>query len=172
MLQRFKAKLKGNYGEWLIAKKLNQLDRKKYTVLHDVKFKIHGKISQIDHVVVSDYGLFVIETKNYKGIIRGFEGSERWTQKIHQHQYEFYNPIRQNKGHIYALNHVLKKTTADDYVSIIAFTNKSQLKIKSSTPVVHAQELLKTVRRYQSKKFDKNSKSAIIHMIKKANLNG
>ena len=38
--------------------------------------------TQIDHVVVSKYGLFTIETKNYRGKIYGDDARDKWTQVI------------------------------------------------------------------------------------------
>ncbi len=34
-------------------------------------------ITQIDHIIVSIYGVFIIETKNYKGLITLNEYSEQ-----------------------------------------------------------------------------------------------
>ena len=58
-------------------------------------------------MVVSIYGIFVIETKTYQGIIIGGENSEHWTQNIYGNKYEFRNPILQNHGHIKSLKQVL-----------------------------------------------------------------
>lgn len=38
--------------------------------------------TQIDHVVVSKFGVFAIETKNYRGEIYGNDDREEWTQII------------------------------------------------------------------------------------------
>jgi len=53
--------------------------------------------------VVSNYGIFVIETKNYKGWIIGNEFDDYWTQVIFKRKEKLYNPIKQNYGHIQAL---------------------------------------------------------------------
>jgi len=162
--------VKGRLGEQLIAKKLAKLDKRKYHVINDVKFNIKGKYSQIDHLVISDYGIFVIETKNYKGTITGFERSENWTQSFPKSKYSFYNPIRQNLGHIYALHHVLSDVKVD-YHSIVAFTDKSQLKVKTSTDVVQPKQLLKTIKKYKHPSIDKHQKEMIKARIQKYNVN-
>lgn len=59
-------------------------------------------LALIDHVVISKYGVFVIETKNYRGWIIGNEKSEYWTQVIYKRKERLYNPIKQNYGHIKA----------------------------------------------------------------------
>ena len=40
----------------------------------------NGGSTQIDHIIVSVHGIFVIETKNYKGWIYGNEKQRQWTQ--------------------------------------------------------------------------------------------
>ena len=66
---------RGNAGEMVVSNFLMKLDKEKYFVLNDITLKLNGFTSQIDHIVVSCYGIFVIETKNWKGSIYG--GSKR-----------------------------------------------------------------------------------------------
>lgn len=69
----------GGVGEKTTSSILLFLDKSKYKVINNVVLKSGDKTSQIDHIVISDYGIFVIETKNYKGWILGSENSEYWT---------------------------------------------------------------------------------------------
>lgn len=80
LLKFLKPKIKGFLGELLIRFVLLFLNKKEYKIIHDVKVFYNGLMSQIDHVVVSKYGVFVIETKNYKGWIFGSENAYEWTQ--------------------------------------------------------------------------------------------
>ena len=67
-------KVKGILGEKSVALFLSKLDPKKYRVFHDLYIPTaKGKTTQIDHLIISRYGIFVIETKNYKGWIYGSE---------------------------------------------------------------------------------------------------
>ncbi|HZL46922.1 MAG TPA: nuclease-related domain-containing protein [Opitutaceae bacterium] len=50
-----------------------------YVVLSNVTLPTPGGTTQIDHVVVSQYGVHVIESKNIKGSIYGAPDQERWT---------------------------------------------------------------------------------------------
>lgn len=63
---------KGKCGENIINQILQQMDGYKY-VLNDIMINDNGKSRQIDHIFVSEYGVFVIETKNYAGAIYGKE---------------------------------------------------------------------------------------------------
>ena len=106
--------LKGNYsssncqaGENLVPRyveKLAEYEGYQISSIHDLYIpKSDGTTSQIDHVVVTDKGLFVIETKNYEGWIFGSEKAPYWTQTIYMNKQIFQNILHQNYGHIESL---------------------------------------------------------------------
>ena len=72
---------KGKEGELHVHNILAQLPEG-YTILDDVMLKTDNGTTQIDHVVVSRYGVFAIETKNYRGDIYGNDDRQQWTQVI------------------------------------------------------------------------------------------
>ena len=90
------AKIKGNVGEKRVANILSTLDNTKYKVINNLMIRTERGTTQIDHVVISIYGIFVIETKNYKGLIFGSENDENWTQVIYKNKGKFRNPIIHN----------------------------------------------------------------------------
>lgn len=140
-------RIKGAFGELKVNTKLGSLGEG-YELLSDIT--IHnskGLTSQIDHIVISEYGIFVIETKNYKGWIFGNDYSENWTQVNYRKKNTFRNPVKQNWSHIYALKSLLEKYQNIKYFSIVVFSGSSILKkIQSSTPVIYGSELIKTIR--------------------------
>lgn len=100
------AKVKGRIGEAIVSVgALKQLDPKIYRVFNDLVLpRPDGKgTTQIDHVVVSPFGIFVIETKNYAGWIFGDSNSRYWTQVIYGKKSRFQNPLHQNALHVRAL---------------------------------------------------------------------
>ena len=101
--------------------------------------------TQIDHVVVSNYGIFVIETKNYKGWICGNEFDDYWTQVIYKMKEKLRNPIMQNYGHTQVLKSVLHEYPNINYVPIVVFTTKADIKVKLKATVVYTVRLLKLV---------------------------
>lgn len=126
-----RAKILGKWGEKKVSTLLGFLG-KEYIRFNDVLLQNGIHSSQIDHVVVSPYGIFVIETKNYKGWILGGENSEEWTENIWGHKYKLNNPIRQNATHIRALKQLLPVYTPDQYISIIVFSHAASLRVKVS----------------------------------------
>lgn len=143
-----KPKIKGSIGESRIAGQLNKLNDKEYKVLNDIIIRTSKGSSQIDHIVISTYGIFVIETKNYSGWIHGNENSEYWTQTFYKSRNKFRNPVKQNWAHIYALKEVLSNYRFIKYHPIVVFVGSAELKnITSQIPVVYDNELFQIISR-------------------------
>jgi hypothetical protein len=138
--------VKGARGEFKAAWRLSNLPSE-YKVLNNINIKSGNKSSQIDHVVISPYGIFVIETKNYSGWIFGSENQEYWTQTIYKEKNKLFNPVKQNKGHVNALKRVLSVYKDIKYYPIVVFTGDAELKsITSSVPVIYKNQLRKTIK--------------------------
>ena len=134
---------RGAIGESRVANRLKKLPRADYYVLHDLLLRTSAGTSQIDHLVVSPYGLFVIETKNYRGWIHGHENSEYWTQSIYRYKQKFRNPIKQNWSHLYALKELLADTGPIPYFPIVVFAGSAELKnVSTKVPVIYDEELV------------------------------
>ncbi|MDD5392751.1 MAG: NERD domain-containing protein [Thiothrix sp.] len=95
----------GGLGEWAVNLVTNlTLDKDEYHLIKNVTLPTKdGGTTQIDHVIVSRYGIFVVETKNMQGWIFGKEHDAEWTQKIYRHTTRFQNPLRQNYKHMKVL---------------------------------------------------------------------
>jgi hypothetical protein len=127
------ASYKGAIGEQQVKYTLESLNPELYFILHDLYIPIDNgrKTSQVDHVVLSPKGIFVIETKNYKGWITGAEQSQYWKKTFYQRKDRFNNPIWQNYGHIKALKEYLGEMVENvPFYSIIVFGDQAQLKFQ------------------------------------------
>jgi len=101
-------KFKGMVGEAFINLGIRLfLDRQEYHLLKDVTLPTPQGTTQIDHVIVSRFGLFVIETKNIKGWIFGNPAHKSWTQQLYRRRHTFQNPLRQNYLHLMTLKSLL-----------------------------------------------------------------
>lgn len=126
----FYKKLRGFMGEFWVKLELNKLPKDKYIVLNDIMIKSSRGTHQIDHIVISKFGIFVIEMKNYYGLITGDEYKDKWMQHLGKNKYYFNNPIHQNYGHIKALKEALN-LEEDKFVSIICISNQANVKVKA-----------------------------------------
>lgn len=121
----------GRRGERAIKWRLGWLPDDRYAVINDLLFtNYRGSTTQIDHVVVSPYGIFVIETKNISGKIYGSDNAEKWRRYWRYRDLEFGNPVLQNKAHIDALTNALRNYPEARFVSIIAFTTNADLRVQ------------------------------------------
>lgn len=124
-------------GEWQVNVLIKFcLDKRKYHLIKNVTLPtfIEGKAqgtTQIDHIIVSKYGIFVVETKNIKGWIFGSANQKQWTQQIFKHKSKFQNPLHQNYKHIKTLETCLR-TKSERLFSVIIFIGDS--KFKTSMP--------------------------------------
>jgi len=131
-----KSTFKGFLGETVINVAMwLKLEKDVYHRLNNITLPLaNGGSTQIDHVIVSVYGIFVIETKNYKGGIYGSETQRQWTQAFpNGSKYKFQNPLRQNYLHIKTLADLLGLELSY-FHSMIAFIGECELKTRDELP--------------------------------------
>ena len=122
---------KGDFGEGMVRATMDfTLPKDVYKIFNNVMLYDGEKSIQIDHIIASVYGIFVVETKNYSGTIYGYENSKNFTQYVGRQRNVFYSPIKQNKSHIYALNKVVGLYP---YTSVIIFLSQAKLNVHSTT---------------------------------------
>lgn len=157
----------GQFYENLSIKELDKLSDE-YSIINDILIEYDGRTTQIDHIVVSPYGIFVIETKGYKGWIIGSENREFWVQNIFGNSFKFYNPIKQNENHIKRLKKILKLSSDTPFISIVAFNDSAILKIKTDNHiVVKISEIVDTIKKYNNIAIGSDEQSSIKNILKK-----
>jgi len=132
---------KGELGEYKINIQLSQLPIE-YMYLSDLLIrnpKSSTGYSQIDHIVITFYGLFVIETKNYQGTIYG--GKDRKTWLING-KFKMMNPLMQNYGHIQALKKCIDEKYHQYFISMVSFTKRCTFKIDEELRKINSKELV------------------------------
>ena len=126
----FKPYIKGKVGEIAVAAHVKLYLKEHYILLNDLTLPdAEGGTTQIDHILLSPFGIFVIETKNYKGWIFGGERQKQWTQKIYQKSFKFQNPIHQNYKHMKVLERILSDIVdVESLHSVIVFMPEAEFK--------------------------------------------
>lgn len=154
---------KGKEGENRVHDILMQLPDE-YFVFKDVILETKKGTTQIDHIVVSKYGVFAIETKNYRGEIYGDDNRKYWTQIIvtdvtyrrkwyktytYVKKSRFYNPVKQSLAHAYTIKNNLTDWKYLPIVPIVVFCGSAILRnVESSIHVVYDHDLLDLIRSY------------------------
>lgn len=170
----FSLRDKGKIGENKVANYLHaKLDEKTYYILNDVIIPDNtGGTTQIDHIVLSQFGIFVIETKNLKGWIFGSLNSKMWMQQIFNEKHQFYNPIKQNYKHIACLAK-LTNLSKKYFSSVIVFIGNSSIRTISQLPdyvTTSRREMLRYIRSHTQKTLDDKALLAIYNMIESQRL--
>lgn len=161
---------KGAAGEFVVKLVLIFLNKHNYKKLYNITLQDNDKTIQIDHIVISKYGIFVIETKNYSGTIYGNEMASHFYKYNHKKKYEFYNPIKQNYGHIFALQNVLGDYK---YVSAVVFSGyATKLKIESKSFVGYIGDLQRYIKSFKEEIYTEEQITEIANKLKVLSLHG
>ncbi len=130
------AEARGRRGERKVSSAVSRvLDDTQYHLIDNVILPFGNSTTQIDHLIVSQFGVFVIETKNMSGWIFGDEKQANWTQVIYRVRHKFQNPLRQNFKHLktvqslFGLNH-------NQVQSVVAFVGDGTFKTTMPKEVV------------------------------------
>ncbi|WP_246202551.1 nuclease-related domain-containing protein [Virgibacillus doumboii] len=132
---------KGEIGEYKIDIQLSQLPEE-YKYLNDIMIKNRKSASgysQIDHIIITPYGIFVVETKNYQGTIYGGKSKKYW---LINGKFKMLNPAMQNYGHIQALKAFVNEEFHESFISLVSFTKRCTLKIDMDLRDIHADEIV------------------------------
>lgn len=174
--QVVRPKVTGNLGESLVDGCLRKFRGNDFARAKDVMLPTRNGTSQIDNILVSRQGIFVIETKNYAGAVKGSESSSKWVH-ISPGKYkttrEFYNPIWQNEGHIRALRSLLGRSFPNiSYHNIVVFSDNCKV---PGLPGVVKMSALRSVLKEQTKGepvLTEKDVAAIKECIEKNNIKG
>ena len=152
----FRAPVKGALGESGVkVGAALALPSSVYRRYHDVTLTTaEGRTTQIDHVFVSEFGVFVVETKNKSGWIFGREKDREWTQTFpNGRKYKFQNPLRQNYGHVKAIEEILNGAGLPVGVvkSVVVFVGDAELKLEMPENVTVGFGAAEYIRTFQTR---------------------
>lgn len=81
--------------------------------------------SQIDHLLVTPYALFVLECKNFGHDVKGRRAKAYWWSAGHP----FFNPLKQNQSHIRGLKRVLRLDSGIPFISVVSFSLRARVTV-------------------------------------------
>jgi hypothetical protein len=162
---------RANSQENLVSYFLSTLDKNSYTVINNVTIPSNGNTShtQIDHVVVSCYGIFCIETKSHKGWIFGSDHQKNWTQVLYKEHYQFYNPLKQNFAHVQALRSLLGMNLKRPVIPIVVFTTADKINVTGDGNVGGIIYMIEKIQKSKTIVYDPYERERIINSIDRAN---
>ena len=147
------------FGLWL------RLDGNTYKRFHNVIAQSHNGSTQIDHVIISPFGIFVVETKNYSGLIYGSANNKFWTQVLPGEKNKFQNPLHQNYKHTKTLSEQLC-IDHGKIRSIVYFVGSAELKTSLPPNVLTSgSALAKYVRQFNEIVFTNTELERLVNML-------
>lgn len=166
LMEVYSKKFIGMAGEFWVKRELKKLS-KEYLVINDVMVKTKDNSThQIDHIVISKYGIFVIETKQYNGYIKGNDYDKRWMIKSGKRKFYVNNPLYQNYGHVKSLEEILN-LPEEKFISLVCISSRARVSVKSNN-VVRIYELIDKIYSYQEVII--NNEEEIYESINKLNI--
>jgi hypothetical protein len=149
VLGRARQRLSDNQGEAAVRRALaGRAGDPAFHLMNDVTLPHLDGTTQIDHVLVSSAGVFVIESKDYSGWIFGDARSPQWTQVIYHKKSRFQNPIHQNAKHVKAIRALLDFLPPEHVHSIVVFTGDGVFKTETPQGVVKLVDLSEELSRF------------------------
>jgi len=165
---------KGVLGEWQVNLLIKSfLDKNDYHLIKNVTLPTEDGTTQIDHIIVSKYGIFVIETKNMKGWIFGSANQKQWTQQIFKHKSKFQNPLHQNYKHVKTLEGIFftgSNAKSNSIFSVIIFIGDSIFKTKMPDNVRFARGGIEYIKSKRDIAFSEDEVADIIEKIENGRL--
>ena len=180
LLRSVSSPKRGNKSERRLIIKMLKKHIPPHTIFHDLYLpKKNGEYSQIDVVVVLPQGLVCIELKDYSGWIFGNEDQTYWTQILNygKEKHRFYNPIKQNIGHISTLKSQSHQFHDLPIFNVVLFTNAGELKdvtyYNDNVFVTYTSKLMKIFKRINKMEpANYTNKSEVFQILKEAVRNG
>ena len=153
-----------NMGEAMAANTIDNQFSRPHLLLNNVTLHTTDGTTQIDHVLVADTGIFVIETKHYSGWIFGNPKDSQWTQSIYRHKSRFQNPLRQNYAHVVALQGLFD-LPENHFHSVAVFTGDAEFKSDLGGNVVKLAGLIPFLTAERPVVFDERKMAYVVGRI-------
>lgn len=117
-----------------------------YHLMNHVTIRTNNGTTQIDHILVSRFGVFVIETKDHKGWIFAGATDKTWTKVLYRLRIRFQSPILQNKRHVRAVQDLLDFLPPEAIRSLVVFTGRAEFKTEIPQGVIMISRLVEYLR--------------------------
>lgn len=127
-----------------LKKQLSKLNKKEYKIIKNLSYKSGNKIINIDYLIISKYGIFVLLIENNKVSIKGEIYDNEWiniNKKIK-------NPTKINYSHVISISNVLRMDS-NIFIPIVCYPNKTKLEIeKPFNQVCNINDLIYIINKY------------------------
>jgi len=150
-------------GEALVVNTLEKLNGL-HVLINNVTLPTENGTTQIDHILITEAGIFIIETKHYTGWILGNPRDDKWTQTIYRKKSRFQNPLHQNYLHIKTVQ-ALFKLPESAFIGVVVFTGDAEFKTDLGPSVISLNQLRGFVEQRREKVLDERQMAYVVGRI-------
>lgn len=160
-----------NSGEARVSRVLmSHFGHPDYHLMNHVTLRIGSGTTQVDHILVSRFGVFVIETKDFSGWIFADASSANWTQVLYRRKSSFQNPLFQNGRHVRAVEALLNFVPPEAVRSVVVFCGYAEFRTDTPDRVVTIDELVDHVRQHTEPVMSPNRMQLCVGRLETARL--
>ena len=163
-------RLAGRQGERYAADIIYDLLQEGDYLLTNVSFSYDDRPAELDNVIVNKHGVFIIEVKNYNGVLVGDEDDYEW-KKYHTtaagntYKKLVKNPIKQVKRQIYLLASYLDYYGINVWVSGYALLLHANSPVESDSVLSTIEDIDKAIHTPGRNKLNSDTVEAIVNLL-------
>lgn len=146
-------RLAGKRGEEVVTAEIERVMRKDDYLFTNVEISFNNRETECDNIIINNFGVFIIEVKNYSGSLSGNENDDEWGERKYNDYGEILeeknvkNPIKQVRRQIDILSKYLKnnglRAWIDGYAILIDYNSpvnsKYIISLDDIDRVIHTQ---------------------------------
>lgn len=148
----------------------NGLEKSRYTVLNDVELPAGGGTVNVDHIVVSRFGVFVIESQHASGMVSGGEFQDRWKQERWGHARRIENPMHKNAVQAETLGRLLGMPQTKIH-RVVVLTGHKGMKTETPDHLVPAEQLIRYIRKKGTHVLEREQADRALKAVESARIN-
>ena len=165
------ARRAGRKGEQYATEVIQSVLREDDHLLTNVEISYKDRPAELDNVIVNQYGVFIIEVKNYNGTLEGEEDDYEWT-KYHTtdagntYSKTVKNPIKQVKRQVYLLAKYLETYSSTRvWIEGYAFLLKGNSPIESKYVLETFQDIDSAVHTFNRNRLTSKEMDEILRIL-------
>ncbi len=160
----------GRRGEEYASKIMGTVLREGDVLLNNVEISFDGKPAELDSVVINNRGVFIIEVKNYSGVLFGSEDDGDWvksktTEAGNEYVKTVRNPIKQVRRQVYVLANYLKQYGIDVWVEGYAYLVNKNSPVHTSEVLVTPEDIDRVIHKGINNNITAHKKEQIVKLL-------
>jgi len=156
----------GRLEDFPISLFLRNLDKNEYSILKKYNLEYNGNSAVIDYLIISRYGIFVVNSKNISGVIANSKDG-KWIQKTNRCENLIENPLLECDKSIKMLKEMFSSKNIE-IIPITVFNATSKIEVDFDN-VINSPELIRRIKQYENPVIDQKEVENILYTLLHSN---